>query len=91
MSLNVKDSFKEWKKDPEFRAEYKKLGPEFETAAALLKCRKKAKLTQQEVADRMDASRRLVARIESGEANVTVASIRKYVEACGKRLKIGVV
>lgn len=62
---------------------------------ALLKARQDAGLTQAEVAERMGTQAPAVARLErslaTGKHSPSVATLRKYVKACGKRLVLKVV
>lgn len=57
---------------------------------ALLKARQEAGLTQSQVAVRMGTQAPAVARLEralaSGKYSPSIATLRKYVKACGKRL-----
>lgn len=57
---------------------------------ALLKARQEAGLTQAQVAERMGTQAPAVARLEralaTGKHSPSVATLRKYVKACGKRL-----
>lgn len=61
---------------------------------ALLKARQEAGLTQAEVAQRMGTQAPAVARLErslaTGKHSPSVATLRKYVKACGKRLVLRV-
>lgn len=61
---------------------------------ALLKARRDAGLTQAEVAERMGTQAPAVARLErslaTGRHSPSIATIRKYVHACGKRLVLRV-
>lgn len=61
---------------------------------ALLKARQEAGLTQSQVAARMGTQAPAVARLEralaSGKHSPSIATIRKYVKACGKRLVLRV-
>jgi DNA-binding XRE family transcriptional regulator len=61
---------------------------------ALLKARQEAGLTQAEVAERMGTQAPAVARLEralaTGKHSPSVATLRKYVKACGKRLVLQV-
>jgi DNA-binding XRE family transcriptional regulator len=61
---------------------------------ALLKARQEAGLTQAQVAERMGAQAPAVARLEralaTGKHSPSVATLRKYVKACGKRLVLQV-
>jgi transcriptional regulator with XRE-family HTH domain len=61
---------------------------------ALLKARQEAGLTQSQVAVRMGTQAPAVARLEralaSGKHSPSIATLRKYVKACGKRLVLRV-
>lgn len=61
---------------------------------ALLKARQDAGLTQAQVAERMGTQAPAVARLEralaTGKHSPSVATLRKYVKACGKRLVLKV-
>ena len=50
------DLHRAWSKEPEYRAEYERLGPEFALARSLIEAQKRARLTQAELAERMVAS-----------------------------------
>ncbi|MCP4660293.1 MAG: helix-turn-helix transcriptional regulator [bacterium] len=82
----------EWKQDPEFRKEYDALEEEFTLFDELLKARKRAGLTQEEVASRMGTQAPAVARLEAGGGSKrhspSIATLRKYAEAVGSRLEI---
>ena len=76
---------------PGVRAEVERLERE-ESALldALLKARQDAGLTQAQIAERMGTQAPAVARLEralaTGKHSPSVATLRKYVKACGKRL-----
>lgn len=57
---------------------------------ALLKARQAAGLTQAQVAERMGTHAPAVARLErslaTGKHSPSIATVRRYVKACGKRL-----
>lgn len=61
---------------------------------ALLKARQEAGLTQAQVAERMGTQAPAVARLEralaTGKHSPSMATLRKYVKACGKRLVLQV-
>jgi DNA-binding XRE family transcriptional regulator len=80
---------------PGVRAEVERI--EREEAAlldALLKARQGAGLTQAQVAKRMGTQAPSVARLErslaTGRHSPSIATIRKYVKACGKNLVLRV-
>lgn len=61
---------------------------------ALLKARQEAGLTQNQVAVRMGTQAPAVARLEralaSGKHSPSIATLRKYLKACGKQLVLRV-
>jgi len=80
---------------PGVRAEVQRI--EREEAAlldALLKARQEAGLTQAQVAERMGTQAPAVARLErslaTGKHSPSIATLRRYVKACGKRLVLRV-
>ncbi len=80
---------------PGVRAEVLRLErEEFALLDALLKAREEAGLTQAQVAKRMGTQAPAVARMEralaTGKHSPSVATLRKYVKACGKRLVLEV-
>ena len=61
---------------------------------ALLKARQKAGLTQAQIAELMGTQASAIARLEralaTGKHSPSLATVRKYVNACGKRLVLRV-
>ena len=77
------------------RAEVERLEREaFALLDVLLKARHEAGLSQAQVAKRMGTQAPAVARLEralaTGKHSPSVATLRKYVSACGKRLVLSV-
>lgn len=81
-------------KNPEFKAAYDALEDEFSALDALLQARKHAGLTQAEVAERMGIAQSALARIESSlgsrKHSPSLATLRRYADACGKKLTIAI-
>ena len=79
---------------PGVRAEVQRIEREAaELLDALLKARQEAGLTQAQVAKRMGTQGPAIARLERALAtgkHSPVATLRKYVKACGKRLVLRV-
>jgi len=80
---------------PGVRAEVERLErEEFALLDVLLKARHDAGLSQAQVAKRMGTQAPAVARLEralaTGKHSPSVATLRKYVSACGKRLVLNV-
>ena len=80
---------------PGVRAEVERLErEEFALLNVLLKARHEAGLSQAQVAKRMGTQAPAVARLEralaTGKHSPSVATLRKYVNACGKRLILNI-
>lgn len=86
--IPVQDVFKDWEKDPTFRAEYDALEDEFTLATALIKARDAAHMTQEEVAQAMGTSQEAVARLESGRSLPSTRTLQRFAKATGMRLRI---
>ncbi|HRD49359.1 MAG TPA: helix-turn-helix transcriptional regulator [Candidatus Competibacteraceae bacterium] len=84
----VRDLHADWMKDPDYRAEYERLGPEFELALALIKARTQAGLTQEQLAVRMKTTQSVIARLEGGRGQPSTRTLEKIAKATGMRLKI---
>ena len=89
--IDFNDIKKNWMKDPEFVEEYEKQRLNFEIAIELTKAREEAKITQAELAKKMETTQCVVSRMESGNNASTLQSIKRYAEAIGKKLKIQIV
>ena len=80
---------------PGVRAEVERIErDESELLDSLLKARQEAGLSQAQVAERMGTQAPSIARLEralaTGKHSPSVATLRKYVKACGKRLVLQV-
>ena len=75
-------------KNPKFRKEYEKADAEFSIVEALIHARTVAKLSQAEVARRIGTTQSAIARLEAGNTEPTIPTLRRYAEATGKKLRI---
>lgn len=87
-TIPAKTVFAEWRKDPAYVREYEALEQEFALASAVIGARLRAGLTQAELAERMGTSQSAVARLESGSARPSVATLEKLAHATGSKLRI---
>ncbi len=77
--------------DPDFREEYARVDEEYALVEALVRARAAANLTQAEVARRLGTTQSAIARLESGRVSPSFATLRRYAEATGARLTVGLV
>ena len=75
-------------KDPEFKAAYDALGPEFELMEAVIAKRIEKKMTQKQLAHKIGTKQSAIARLESGGSNPSLAFLRKVAGALGVGLHI---
>jgi len=84
----IKDLHKTWMKDAVYRKEYDALEEEFTVMAAIAKARRRAGLSQAELARRMKTTQSTVARLESGRGQPSTRTLLRFAKATGHRLKI---
>jgi len=77
--------------DADFKAAFIALEDEFSLASQLIEARKKAHLTQDEVARRMGTTQSVVARLESGRPLPSLRSLKRYAMAVNGKVEIRVV
>ena len=75
-------------KNPEFRAEWEALDPEFAVIQALIDARKSAGLTQKQLAERTGIAQSDISKLETGNANPSLTTLRRLATGMGKQLKI---
>ena len=73
---------------PELKREYDKLKPAYNIADTLIQARIDNSLTQRELARRCGTRQSNISRLESGEANPSLAMLQKIAEATGTELVI---
>jgi ribosome-binding protein aMBF1 (putative translation factor) len=81
--------------DPEVRAEYERIAPEFELLRAMLRARQAAGLSQEQVAQRMGTKASAVTRLEgalvNGKHSPSLTTLKRYARAVNHRLEIHLV
>lgn len=78
----------EWMKDPEFRAEYEALEPEYLLAVAAIEKRLKRKMTQSTLAKKIGTKQSAIARLESGTSNPSIKFLKKVAKALDTKLVV---
>ena len=89
--IPVEEVAKEWMKDPAFVAAYDALEEEFALAAALIKARADAGMTQEQVAAAMGTTQAVVARLEGGRTRPSTRTLRRFADATRTTLRISFV
>ena len=77
--------------DPEIKAEYDRLEPEFAIIDSLIKKRLEKKISQTQLAKRMGTQQSALSRLESGNYNPSLKFLKKIATALDSRLQISIV
>jgi len=88
MGKTLTEMKREMLADPKVRAEYDALEDEFALINALVAARAGAGLSQAEVARRMGTTQSAIARLEGGKVTPSLATLRRYADATGCRLRL---
>jgi DNA-binding XRE family transcriptional regulator len=93
--LDAKKALSKAKLRPGFIEQWNASEEEYAALDALLSARKKAGLTQEELASRMGTTKSAVSRLESSLRNErhspSFATLKKYANACGKKIVVRLV
>ncbi len=82
------DVLKKKLKDPEFKKGFELAKKRIELSHEIMMARKQAKLTQKEMAKKLNTSQGFIARIENGAQNFTIDILNKIALTLNKDLKI---
>ena len=85
---SYRDLHSRFMKDPELRREYDALEEEFALILEVAKARRRAGLSQAELAKRMKTTQSTIARLESGRGLPSTRTLGRFAKATGHRLKI---
>ena len=88
--MTHKELIEKMRSQPKYKEKYDDAAPEFELLRKMLEARKRAGLTQEQVAEKMGTKATAITRLESAssEHSPKVETLRKYAEAVGCRLNI---
>ena len=89
---NDVSSYKEYKEqalqDPQLRAEYDALQPEYDIIQAMIDARNAQNLTQKELAAKTGITQADISRIENGTRNPSLALLKRLAAGLGMQLKL---
>ena len=84
-----KEFLNEQLKDPEIRAEWNALEPEFAIVQAIIDARKIAGLTQKQLSEKTGIAQGDISKIEQGDANPSLKTLKRL--ASGMNMKLSLV
>lgn len=77
-------------KDPEIKAEYDRLEPEFAIIRSIIRKRLETGMSQKQLAQKMGTKQSALSRLESGTYNPSLAFLKKVSDALGGKLQISI-
>lgn len=84
----VGDLHRKWSRNADYRRAYDDLDFEFALARSLIEARVGAGLTQAQLAERMETTQSVVARLESGRGHPSTRTLETFARSTGTRLRI---
>ena len=75
-------------KDPEFKREWETLDAEFSIVQALIDARESSGLTQSELAKKTGIAQGDISKIENGNGNPSIKTLKRLAQGMGKNLRI---
>ncbi len=88
--MNKKNVFQKYKKDKEYQRYYKEAGDLLDIALQISKTRKKKSITQVQLAKKTGMPQSQIARIESGNHNITIGTLNRVATALDLTVRVGV-
>ena len=88
MGSYVKYRDEELKKDPQLKAEYDALEPEYDIIQAMINARKSQNITQKELSERTGITQADISRIENGTRNPSLEMVKRLARGMGMVLKL---
>ncbi len=88
MTIPFKALRDKWNTDPKFREAYDRVSPNMEIAFAIAGARHRAKLSQAQLAEKIETSQAMVARWETGAVLPNTRTLKRIAEATNTRLRV---
>ena len=85
---DFRDYLNEQLKNPEFKKEWDDLEPEYNTIQAMIDARKKCNMTQKELAEKTGIDQSDISKIERGNANPSLSTLKRLAEGMDMILKL---
>ena len=89
-ATDFSDYLKQQLKDKGIRKHYDSYGRQLEVAYEILQLRKKANISQKELANKIGTTQSNIARMETGRQNFTVETLEKVARTFNKNLQISI-
>ncbi len=86
--MNLDDMLKKALENPEVRKEYEALEIEYAIKSIILQARKEMNMTQEQLSKATGIDRADISKLERGEGNPTISSLKRLAEGLGMKLKL---
>ena len=88
MGKNFRETLNQQMQNPEFKAEWEALEPEFQIIKAFLNGRKEKNITQKQLADITGITQADISRMETGNSNPSLQTIQRLAAGLGMMVKL---
>ena len=88
MGKSFRESLNGQLQDPEFKKEWDALEPEFQVIRAMIDARRQKQLTQKELAELTGIAQADISRMENGNANPSLQTLKRLAAGLGMALKV---
>lgn len=88
MGKNFRETLNKQMANPEFKAEYDALEPEFQIIQAIVDARNHSGLTQKQLSEKTGIAQADISKLENGNANPSLRTLQRLAAGMGMRVKI---
>lgn len=88
MGKNFRETLEEQMKNPEFKKEWDALEAEFSIIQAMIDARRASGLTQRELSERTGIAQADISKLENGNANPSLRTLKRLADGMGMKLKL---
>ena len=86
--MDYKEFKREMLKNEDVKLAYDELEPEYQLICEMIRCRKEQQMSQQDLADATGIDRADISKLENGNANPSLQTIKKIAKGLGKKVEI---
>ena len=86
--IKFEDLLQEQMLDPEFKAEYEALEPEFAIIQAIIDARKSSGITQKQLSEKTGIAQADISKLENGNANPSLKTMQRLASGMNMKLKV---
>ncbi len=88
MSKNFRESLKEQMENEEFKQEWDKTELEYQIIKAIITAREEKNITQKELAEMTGITQNDISKLENGNANPSLQTLKKLADGLGMAIKL---